>query len=91
MGTEERIKRNGKLARLCYHPDKAERALEKEGVEIIQDVQDRVNTRFRFINQASTILSNAKANAEVERLMAEEMHRIDNKPMGAYLQPAPTL
>eukprot|EP00973_Karenia_brevis_P025055 3454987-Karenia_brevis.AAC.1 len=22
--------------------------------------------------------------------MAEEVHRIDNKPMGAYLQPAPT-
>eukprot|EP00973_Karenia_brevis_P025464 3514688-Karenia_brevis.AAC.1 len=27
--------------------------------------------------------------AKVERLMAEEMHRIENKPMGAYLQPAP--
>eukprot|EP00973_Karenia_brevis_P014334 1952826-Karenia_brevis.AAC.1 len=39
--TEERIKKNGKPARLCYHPDKAENAWDKEGVGITQDVQDR--------------------------------------------------
>eukprot|EP00973_Karenia_brevis_P086200 11955927-Karenia_brevis.AAC.1 len=50
--TEETIKRRGKLARLRYHPDKAKGALEKEGVEITTDVLDRVNIRFRFINNA---------------------------------------
>eukprot|EP00973_Karenia_brevis_P006624 900300-Karenia_brevis.AAC.1 len=58
--TAVKIKKNGKLARLRYHPDKAERALKKEGVEITQDVQARVNTRFRYINQAITIFTNAK-------------------------------
>eukprot|EP00973_Karenia_brevis_P078688 10922232-Karenia_brevis.AAC.1 len=38
------IKKKGRLAQLRYHPDKARTALEKEGVEITPDVEDRINT-----------------------------------------------
>eukprot|EP00973_Karenia_brevis_P003055 419105-Karenia_brevis.AAC.1 len=38
--TMEKIKKNGKPARLRYHPDRAEGALGKEGVVITRDVQE---------------------------------------------------
>eukprot|EP00973_Karenia_brevis_P051844 7201624-Karenia_brevis.AAC.1 len=41
--TPETIRRNGRLALLCYHPDKARTAMEKDGVGITPDVETRIN------------------------------------------------
>eukprot|EP00973_Karenia_brevis_P073385 10194243-Karenia_brevis.AAC.1 len=42
----------------------------------------------RYLGRRQLLLN--RADAKIERLMAEEMHRIDSKPLGASLQPAPT-
>eukprot|EP00973_Karenia_brevis_P060354 8398527-Karenia_brevis.AAC.1 len=31
-----------------------------------------------------------RAEVKIERLLAEETHRVDNQPSGAYLSPTPT-
>eukprot|EP00973_Karenia_brevis_P087877 12188124-Karenia_brevis.AAC.1 len=42
------------------HPDTAIAAMEKEGVEVTNDVRENVNNRFRYVKNAVKILTNAK-------------------------------